>query len=42
MPRRSASMPAGAFQTPRVASVRAISPAMAPLAPIVRFRPGSL
>ena len=28
MPRMSASMPAGAFQTPRVASMRAISPAM--------------
>ena len=32
-PRMSASAPAGAFQTPRVASIRAITPATAPVGP---------
>ena len=42
MPRRSASVPAGAFHTPRAPSMRAISPAIAPLEPIVRTIPRSL
>ena len=42
MPRRSASVPAGAFQTPRVPSMRAIRPAIAPLAPTALRSPLSL
>ncbi len=36
-----ASTPAGAFQTPRLASVRAIRPAIAPPAPITRVSPAT-
>ena len=40
-PRRSASVPAGAFQTPRVLSIRAHNPAIAPEAPMFFLRPFS-
>src|SRR3954447_5591275 len=40
-PLTTASMPAGAFHTPRVASVRAITPATTPLGPTFFDRPGA-
>ena len=41
-PRRSASSPAGAFQTPRLPSMRAMIPAIVPLGSMNRGLPSGL